>query len=151
MSGSGPEQEEVGLQEAERDWAAAKAFYENLVSKKPRPVRAGGMGIGEGVGLEGAWTGLEGGGGRGLGWGGRGLEGYDGAGGVMKGLFFFWEGCQDLGGGCRGWKALEGGGRGMGRGLGAWGGDTGLEGCRDFSGVPALGGVPGLWGGDARI
>lgn len=70
MSGSGPEEEEAGLQEArlqeaERDWAAAKAFYDNLVSKRPRPVRAGGMGTGEGVGLgvglERAWTGLEGG------------------------------------------------------------------------------------------
>uniref|UniRef100_A0A8B9C965 5'-nucleotidase, cytosolic IB n=1 Tax=Anser brachyrhynchus TaxID=132585 RepID=A0A8B9C965_9AVES len=42
MSGSGPEEEEAGLQEArlqeaERDWAAAKAFYDNLVSKRPRP------------------------------------------------------------------------------------------------------------------
>lgn len=122
MSGSGPEQEEAGLQEAERDWAAAKAFYENLVSKKPRPVRAGGMGIGEGVGLEGAWTGLEGGGGRGLGWGGRGLGVYDGAGGVMKGLFFCcWEGCQDL-------EGDAGAGRPWREEDGAWGGDSGLGG-----------------------
>ncbi|XP_030303840.1 cytosolic 5'-nucleotidase 1B isoform X2 [Calypte anna] len=43
MSGSGPEApqpgetQEVQLQEADQDWAAAKAFYDNLVSKKPRP------------------------------------------------------------------------------------------------------------------
>lgn len=48
MSGSGPEApqpsdaEEARLQEAEQDWAAAKAFYDNLVSKKPRPVSADG-------------------------------------------------------------------------------------------------------------
>ncbi|XP_072189342.1 cytosolic 5'-nucleotidase 1B isoform X2 [Excalfactoria chinensis] len=43
MSGSGPDApqpgsaEESGLLEAERDWAAAKAFYDNLVTKRPRP------------------------------------------------------------------------------------------------------------------
>lgn len=52
MSGSGPDAsqpgsaEESGLQEAERDWAAAKAFYDNLVTKRPRPVSGGGMGLG---------------------------------------------------------------------------------------------------------
>ncbi|NXO58016.1 5NT1B nucleotidase, partial [Aramus guarauna] len=46
MSGSGPEAPqpsdaaEVQLQEAEQDWAAAKAFYDNLVSKRPRPVNS---------------------------------------------------------------------------------------------------------------
>lgn len=51
MSGSGPEGVRPneaagnGLQEAEQDWAAAKAFYENLVSKRPRPVSAEGRGL----------------------------------------------------------------------------------------------------------
>ena len=52
MSGSGPDApqpgsaEESRLQEAERDWEAAKAFYDNLVTKRPRPVSGGGMGLG---------------------------------------------------------------------------------------------------------
>ncbi|NXW46587.1 5NT1B nucleotidase, partial [Nyctiprogne leucopyga] len=43
MSGAGPEEPQLSdaadarLQEAEQDWAAAKAFYDNLVSKRPRP------------------------------------------------------------------------------------------------------------------
>ncbi|OPJ73604.1 hypothetical protein AV530_005926 [Patagioenas fasciata monilis] len=39
MSGSGPEAPQPGdtAEEAEQDWAAAKAFYDNLVSKRPRP------------------------------------------------------------------------------------------------------------------
>ncbi|NXP90197.1 5NT1B nucleotidase, partial [Passerina amoena] len=44
MSGSGPEEpqpsqtsEEDQQQEAEQDWAAAKAFYDNLVTQRPRP------------------------------------------------------------------------------------------------------------------
>ncbi|NWR18168.1 5NT1B nucleotidase, partial [Emberiza fucata] len=52
MSGSGPEEtppsktsEEDRQQEAERDWAAAKAFYDNLVTQRPRPVSAGGPGV----------------------------------------------------------------------------------------------------------
>lgn len=71
MSGSGPEAPqpgeaaEVGLREAEQDWAAAKAFYDNLVSKRPRPVSAGGGG-----GVDGGEGGL-GGGGRGPGAGSR--------------------------------------------------------------------------------
>uniref|UniRef100_A0A8C9NJA4 5'-nucleotidase, cytosolic IB n=1 Tax=Serinus canaria TaxID=9135 RepID=A0A8C9NJA4_SERCA len=52
MSGSGPEEprpsqksEEDQQQEAEQDWAAAKAFYDNLVTHRPRPVSAGGPGV----------------------------------------------------------------------------------------------------------
>lgn len=56
MSGSGPEAAqpsdaaEVRRQEAEQDWAAAKAFYDNLASKRPRPVSAGGRAGGVGPG-----------------------------------------------------------------------------------------------------
>lgn len=66
MSGSGPEEpspasEEDRQQEAEQDWAAAKAFYDNLVTLRPRPVSAGGPGVrssgvwGEAGGPGGGW------------------------------------------------------------------------------------------------
>lgn len=56
MSGSGPEQPQPGppaedpQQEAEQDWAAAKAFYDNVVTQRVRPVSAGGRGSGGGWG-----------------------------------------------------------------------------------------------------
>lgn len=51
MSGSGSEESQPsqavddGQQEAEQDWAAAKAFYDNQVTQRVRPVSAGGPGV----------------------------------------------------------------------------------------------------------
>lgn len=61
MSGSGPEQPQPGpaaedpQQEAEQDWAAAKAFYDNVVTQRVRPVSAGARGSGGGWGWARGW------------------------------------------------------------------------------------------------